>query len=405
MSEKTWEEKIESGELLVGNVNIKDAIEKIIENPNDNTAEDFALTLVERMLDFGQFIVPIETCADDPESFLYKTIVNDDGTVFLPAFTDEEEFDKGPEAEKFYHFIDALFEEVLEFKDAEGVVINPWGDSFELSKDLLEKALAAKKEQEEENDPGARLDKAVLFATTYHAGQVRKGTERPYITHPLEVMTILNHMKADINLLIAGLLHDTVEDTDATIEDIANEFGDDVAMLVGGHSEDKSLSWEGRKAAAVEHVRNADIRTKLLVMADKVSNLRTMYADYKMVGEALWERFNAPKELQSWYYSEVQDALEEMQNYIETEEIYWEMVELYKDLFVTFLYDEKDEAIYQFNSETIFKLTRAYPQWEEYDEETEGKIPERAVFIRRKRAESMEDSWRTDFLSKSTVLN
>ncbi|MBQ3123109.1 MAG: hypothetical protein IJC14_03010, partial [Firmicutes bacterium] len=113
----------------------------------------------------------------------------------------------------------------------------------------------------------------------------------------------------------------------------------------------------------------------------------------------------AGKDMQSWYYSEIQDALSEMQNYIETESVYWEMVELYKDLFVKFRFDEKAMAIYQFNSDTIFKLTKDYPEWVEYDEETEGRIPERAVEIGRKRAEGIEDGWRDEFMAAATKLN
>ena len=86
------------------------------------------------------------------------------------------------------------------------------------------------------------LNRAIIFATERHAGQVRKGTDTPYIVHPLETMLILSNMQADLNVQSAGLLHDTVEDTDTTLEEIAALFGDDVASLVGHHSEDKSKS-------------------------------------------------------------------------------------------------------------------------------------------------------------------
>lgn len=147
------------------------------------------------------------------------------------------------------------------------------------------------------------LEKAIHFATFKHAGQLRKGTTVPYIVHPLETMKILLSMNADTNLLIAGLLHDTVEDTDTSIEEITEIFGADVAALVGGHSEDKSKSWEERKTHAIKVLADASRRMKMLVMADKVSNLRSMAADYRAVGDKLWSRFNAPVEKQAWYYS------------------------------------------------------------------------------------------------------
>ena len=109
MNTKSWEERAESGELLIGNVNIKDAIEKVMDDPTEENADAFALTLLDRMLDFGQFIVPIETLEDDPESFLFKTISGEDNSdIFLAAFTDEEEFERGPESEKLLYFIDAF---------------------------------------------------------------------------------------------------------------------------------------------------------------------------------------------------------------------------------------------------------------------------------------------------------
>ena len=157
------------------------------------------------------------------------------------------------------------------------------------------------------------LEKAIHFATSKHAGQLRKGTKVPYIVHPLETMNILRSMNADTNLLIAGLLHDTVEDTDTSIEEITGIFGTDVAALVGGHSEDKSKTWEERKTHAIKELADARRRMKILVMADKVSNLRSMAADYRVVGDKLWSRFNAPVEKQAWYYSGIQDSLWDMQ--------------------------------------------------------------------------------------------
>mgnify|MGYP001064948096 CR=1 FL=1 len=122
----------------------------------------------------------------------------------------------------------------------------------------------------------ARLDQAILFATERHAGQLRKGTALPYILHPLETMQILSNMQADINLQIAGLLHDTIEDTDTTAAEIAALFGDDVAALVNHHSEDKSKSWLERKTQALTALQTADDRLKMLVLADKLSNLRSI---------------------------------------------------------------------------------------------------------------------------------
>ena len=125
----------------------------------------------------------------------------------------------------------------------------------------------------------ARLNQAILFATERHAGQLRKGTTLHYILHPLETLQILTEMQADIDLQIAGVLHDTIEDTETTAEELTALFGDDVSMLVNHHSEDKSKSWAERKTTAIIAAKQADERIKMLILADKLSNLRAIARD------------------------------------------------------------------------------------------------------------------------------
>ena len=95
-------------------------------------------------------------------------------------------------------------------------------------------------------DAGKLLDKAIKFAVDKHAGQFRKGTNIPYITHPLETMSILNSMRADTNLLIAGLLHDTLEDTKATKEEITELFNKDIANLVDGVTKISKMNFSSK---------------------------------------------------------------------------------------------------------------------------------------------------------------
>ena len=179
-----------------------------------------------------------------------------------------------------------------------------------------------------------RLNDAIQFAVEKHAGQFRKGTTRPYIMHPLETMGILNSMRGDISLLMAGVLHDTLEDTDTTKEELVERFGEDVACLVDRHSEDKSRSWSERKQTAVEHARRAPIRTKMLILADKVSNLRSMYLDQQEIGEGIWDRFHAPKDRQEWYYGEMLKALSDLKQEGGAIKACWDMLEqLYRDVF------------------------------------------------------------------------
>ena len=177
-----------------------------------------------------------------------------------------------------------------------------------------------------END--GRLEKAIQYAMNCHQGGVRKGTTKPYILHPMEAVQILSSMNADTHLLMAGILHDTVEDTQATLLDIYELFGVDIAELVGGHTEDKRKSWEERKLNAINYAANAGKRHQMLILADKLANIRSMYADYKCHGDELWKRFNAPREKQTWYYKNMKESLKALAGYVETEDAYAEFAKL-----------------------------------------------------------------------------
>lgn len=242
-----------------------------------------------------------------------------------------------------------------------------------------------------------KLDAALCFATEKHSGQFRKGTETPFIVHPMEVMSIIANMGADTNLLIAGLLHDTIEDTDTKIEEIIELFGADVAILVGRHSEDKTKSWKERKETEYIETISAPFRLKQLVLADKLANLRSLLRDHIAVGEELWNRFNAGKEQQAWYYSKMVDAVYELQRYESTAPYYWELVDLYKDIFVTFYYDVQTESIYQVSCDGAkYRFVKNQLDWEEY----KGEIPETVVKVHRKYAERREDSWKDPYWDK-----
>lgn len=186
-----------------------------------------------------------------------------------------------------------------------------------------------------------RLNEAILYAAEQHSGQLRKGTDLPYIVHPTEVLNILTRMNAHEDLLIAGVLHDVVEDTDAAIEDIAARFGDTVAELVNAHTEQhKELPWWERKLRSIEHLRTAPRDVKLLILADKLSNIRSMAADHARMGDKLWERFCADKAMQSRYYSMSIDALADLADDPDGGWAYWELSRLYKEVFVNIFIDQ-----------------------------------------------------------------
>lgn len=155
------------------------------------------------------------------------------------------------------------------------------------------------------------IDAALKFAATAHASQRRKGTDVPYIVHPVGVMLVLlQHGEADIELLAAALLHDTVEDTGTTLAELRARFGERVAAIVEGCSEpDKSATWEHRKQHTIEHLRTAPREVQLVSAADKLHNLRSLMADEAEQGEGLWRRFKRGREATGWYYRAIVASL------------------------------------------------------------------------------------------------
>ncbi|REJ37683.1 MAG: phosphohydrolase [Bacillota bacterium] len=156
-----------------------------------------------------------------------------------------------------------------------------------------------------------RLSAAVEFAIRAHGGQTRKGKDVPYITHPLAVALSLARAGCAEDVVIAGLLHDVVEDTSVTLEEVRDHFGPAVAEIVAACSEDKRLPWEERKARMLETLTHAPLAVKLVACADKLHNIRDLRADYEQVGDRVWDRFNRGRQHQEWYYRGLLDAFAE----------------------------------------------------------------------------------------------
>jgi (p)ppGpp synthase/HD superfamily hydrolase len=148
-----------------------------------------------------------------------------------------------------------------------------------------------------------KIDLACEVAASAHCGKPRKGKDIPYIAHPMAVANILARAGASEEVIIAGILHDTVEDTDLTLKDIEEQFGAAVAEIVKDCSEpDKNLPWEERKLHTLEALKTASIGVWLVCCADKLHNVRDMSIDYKKHKDVLWERFRRGKYKQVWYY-------------------------------------------------------------------------------------------------------
>ena len=154
------------------------------------------------------------------------------------------------------------------------------------------------------------IEKALQVASLAHENQYRKRTTIPYITHPVAVGMLLMRAGYDDDLIAAGILHDTVEDTELTLEELKDIFGKRIAEIVTGCSEpDKSLSWEDRKKHTIEYLRTAPEEIRVVACADKLHNIRSIRSDYEQVGNKVWERFNRGEDQQKWYYSNIVESL------------------------------------------------------------------------------------------------
>lgn len=178
------------------------------------------------------------------------------------------------------------------------------------------------------------VNKAMIFAVESHKGQVRKGTTIPYIVHPMEVGAIVAGLSSDPEVIAAAILHDTVEDCPTvTLDTIKEQFGERVAKLVESDSENKSDPWQKRKGDTIKALKaETSMDKKIIALADKLSNIRSVQRDYEKIGDRLWERFNMKdKKMQGWYYHGIKDALGDLKYLKE----YQEYAKLVNQVFIT----------------------------------------------------------------------
>ncbi len=155
-----------------------------------------------------------------------------------------------------------------------------------------------------------KVEKAIYFATKAHNGQNRKMEDVAMIFHPFTVGMILQRAGCCDDIIISGLLHDVIEDTPYTKEDIEKRFGKKIANIVDGVSEsDKSLPWKVRKQETIDHVKDAGIEVKLVECADKINNLESIYIDLQREGEEVWSKFKRGREDQEWYHRNVYESI------------------------------------------------------------------------------------------------
>jgi (p)ppGpp synthase/HD superfamily hydrolase len=159
---------------------------------------------------------------------------------------------------------------------------------------------------------GPRLQRAFRYAADKHAGQTRKQTAVPYLSHLMAVASLVLEAGGDEDMAIAALLHDVVEDCGGMprLREVRKQFGSRVAKIVEGCTDafvEPKPEWMERKKNYLREVKHADAETRLVSAADKLHNVRAILADYRRDGESVWKRFSGKKEGTLWYYRALSD--------------------------------------------------------------------------------------------------
>lgn len=159
-----------------------------------------------------------------------------------------------------------------------------------------------------------KIQKAINYASRLHAKQIRKGDkDLPYVSHCFTTAWILNEYTRDEDIIVAGLLHDVLEDVPGYgYEKLKKDFGQRVAKIVKGVSEDKDPNkkedekpWIERKQDYLDHLKKDSKESMMVSTADKIHNLQSMRDAYREQGEKLWKNFNSPADKKLWFYEEV----------------------------------------------------------------------------------------------------
>lgn len=180
-----------------------------------------------------------------------------------------------------------------------------------------------------------QIDLALEIASVAHQKQYRKQTQTPYIVHPVAVALLLTENQCTQDEIIAGILHDVLEDTELNEHDLQKHFGATVTSIVRECSEPhKECSWEERKQHTIDHILTMSLSAQRVLCTDKYHNLRTIADDLNMEGEQIWSRFKRGKAKQQWYYQNIIQQFEIAQT-LDSFPVFTSLKNIYSIVFTT----------------------------------------------------------------------
>lgn len=183
------------------------------------------------------------------------------------------------------------------------------------------------------------VDKAIIYATNAHKNTERREKQLPYIIHPLEVLAICATLTNDKEILAASVLHDTLEDTYVTYEDLKKEFGIRIATIVYNESDNtldgysKDNLWKENKELAIKRLKNLPLECKMVALSDKLSNMRAINMDYLDIGDEVWNRFHeTDKHLHKWRFYQLLECFKELEKTFAYKEFKMLIQDTFKDI-------------------------------------------------------------------------
>ncbi len=373
---------------LTDNSDMEDAIHQIREKGD---TKPFSGIFVRFMNSDNRLLVPVVYDGPDLKKMTIKTRVYNNEN-YAVCYTSMKEAEKGESISVFAYFLDELIRHVLIDDSMEGIILNPEDESVLLHRTVLQNYFYYGTNIDETYD-NAILEKAIAYANRKLQGMTNS-YGLPFIIHYARTMAILSVMApSDRHLVTAAVLHSLIEHTDTTETDILSLFGRDIKQLVLLRTRSPENMNDIRGAEElIEKAKKADLREKLFVLADVVSDQTDIELGYECQGDRFWKSLPMKKEELSWYYSEMQDLLYNLQFHPRAYEYYWKMVNTYKDLFVKYAVDENNSRMYMFTAHhDNYVCTREDPQWNPLIGKA-GSCRE----ISREQAEMTEDQWKAD---------